>query len=112
MRELPKKLYLIDSGYHSYNTGSGIYTQSFKNVFISESPNPDTPDYWMDCRVYKESEKVDMTLATIMANSLEFATIGIEICAWIVELEASHGIEDDRIASLVKQFRTLARPKV
>lgn len=112
MKELPKKLYLFDPGYHSYETWKGRVTQNFKNVFISESPNPDEPDYWMDCRVYKETEKIDMELATIMTNSLEIASIGIEICAWIVEIGSSHGIEDDKIASLVKQFRTLARPKI
>jgi hypothetical protein len=112
MKQLPKKLYLIDHGYHSYQTPQGSYTENFKNVFISETNNNDTPDYWMDCRVNKETESVDMQLATIMTNSLEMASIGIDICAWIVELEVTHGIEDDKIADLVKKFRTLARPKI
>jgi len=59
----------------------------------------------------KETEKRDMQLAKILTNSLEIATIGVELCAWITQLDHTHGIEDEEITKKVKKFLTLARPK-
>lgn len=114
MSDLPKKLYLHDSGYHTYITNGKPFVQNFKNVCITENNDPakEHTDFLIFVRIWKETEKRDMQVSQIMSNSIEMASIGIEICAWIVELESSHGIEDDKIASLVKQFRTLARPKL
>jgi hypothetical protein len=53
-----------------------------------------------------------MRIAMLMTNSIEMASLCIDLCAWVVELSVTHGIEDDKAGYLVKQLRGLARPQV
>ena len=107
-----KKMYLHDYGYSVSIANNKEVIQSFKNVFISDNDNNNDPNYWMSVRVNKDTEIEDMRIAMLMTNSIEMASLCIDLCSWVEGLSITHGVEDDKAAYLVKQLRGLARPKI
>lgn len=52
-----------------------------------------------------------MRIAMIMTNSIEMASLCIDLCSWVETLSVTHGIEDEESSKMVKRLRELARPR-
>ena len=107
-----KRMYLHDFGYSTYISNNKEVKQNFKNVFISDNNKANDPNYWMSIRVNRDTEIEDMRIAMIMTNSIEMASLCIDLCSWVETLSVTHGIEDEESARIVRRLRELARPRI
>lgn len=61
--------FLEDPGYRKQIINGKDHEYDFKNVFISESPDPNSGEYLVDLRVNRSTESVDMSKAIMIKDA-------------------------------------------